>query len=145
MNSAHSSKSTVFTMNYAFFKWKTIFFQKQQFLQWIMLSFSKTTVFTMNYTLCGWESFWDLFGTGRGQWQSRAEPSRAEPGRAEPSRAEPSRADSSRSVPNRAKPSQAGGDPHVIFFKNSSFYNELCIFIPLIKTSVSTMNSTTFL
>ena len=27
----------------------------------------------MNYTPCGWEPFWDLFGTGRGQWRSRAE------------------------------------------------------------------------
>ena len=110
-----------------------------------MLSFSKTAVFTMNYTPCGWEQFWDLFGTGRGQCQSRAEPSRAEPGRAGPSRAEPSRADpsraepepsqaepnradSSRKVPNRAETSRAGGDPRAIFFKNISFYNEFDYF-----------------
>ncbi len=56
----------------------------------------------------GWEPFWDLFGTGRGQWQpSRAEPSRAWPGRAEPSRAEPSRAGPGRAEPRRAEPSLA--------------------------------------
>ena len=82
-------------------------FQKHNVLQRIMLCFSKTSVFTMNYTPCGWEPFWDLFGTGRGQWQSRAEPSRAGTGRAEPSRAEPSRAEPSRAEPSRAGPGRA--------------------------------------
>ncbi len=70
----------------------THIFQKHPFLQWLMHSFSKTTVFTSTYKLRGWEPFWDLFGTGWGQWRSKAEPSRAGPGRAKPSRAEPSRA-----------------------------------------------------
>ena len=93
MNSAHSSKSTVFTMNYAFFKWKTLFFSKTAVftMNYALFFKKKTAVFTMNYTPCGWEPFWDLFGTGWGQWQSRAEPSRAEPSR--PARAEPSRAE----------------------------------------------------
>ena len=69
-----------------------------------MLCFSKTSVFTMNYTPCGWEPFWDLFGTGRSQYQSRAEPSRAGPGRAEPRRAEPSQAKPSRAEPSRSEP-----------------------------------------
>ena len=57
MNSAyfwvHVSKTPVFTMNSACFlpknKPKHIFVQKHQFLQWIMHTFSKTSVFTMNY------------------------------------------------------------------------------------------------
>ena len=66
----------------------------------------------MNYAPYGWEPFWDLFGTGRGQWRSRAEPSRAGPGRAEPSRAEPSRAGPGGDEPSRAEPNRpdAGRD-----------------------------------
>ena len=64
------SKATVFTVNYA-------------------LSSKKKLIFAMNYTLCSWELFWDLFGTGRGQWRRRAEPSWARPSRAEPERARP--------------------------------------------------------
>ena len=62
MNSSLFSKSTVFTMNYALFPLKNMscskndsfyddlcsLFQKQKFLQLIMLSFSKTSVFTTN-------------------------------------------------------------------------------------------------
>ena len=78
---------------------------------------------------------------------SRAEPSRAKPSRAGPSRArgEPNRADSCRKVPNRAETSRAGGHPRAIFFKNNSFYNELCVSIPSSKTSVFTMDLTTLL
>ncbi len=72
-----------------------------------MHRFSKTLVFTSTYTLRGWEPFRDLFGTGRGQWRSKAEPSRAGPSRAEPSRAGPGRAGPSRADPVRAGPSRA--------------------------------------
>ena len=50
---AHVSKTSVFTMNSVCLLPKTkpkhIFVQKHQFLQWIMHTFSKTAVFTMNY------------------------------------------------------------------------------------------------
>ncbi len=64
---------------------------------------------------------------------SRAGPGRAEPGRAEPSPAEPSQAKPIRAVPNRAEPGRAGGDSHVILCKNTSFYDEFCIFTPPFK------------
>ena len=87
-----------------------------------MLFFPKTTCFTINYaTFLQKHQFLRCilpflipFGTGRGQWRSkaelgRAEPSRAEPGRAGPSRAEPSRAEPSRAraEPSRAEPGRA--------------------------------------
>ena len=84
------------------------FYYETDYEEHFYVYFSKTSVFTMNYTPCGWEPFWDLFGTGRGQWQSRAEPGRDGPGRAEPGRAEPSRAEQSRAGPGRAEPSRAG-------------------------------------
>ena len=87
---------------------QTCIFQKHMLLltrnTHLYFYFSKTSVFTMNYTPCGWEPFWDLFGTGRGQWRSRAEPGRAEPSRAEPSRAGPGRAEPGRAEPGRAEP-----------------------------------------
>ena len=103
MNSAHFSKSSVFTMNYTLFSLKN-------------LSFSKTTVFTMNYALFFKNhSFYNELYTVRpgailGPFWHR-EGSMAEPSRAEPSRAEPSRAE-----PGRAEPSQADpGVPRVNF------------------------------
>ena len=153
---------SVFTMNSSFF------FQKLQFLQWIIHFFRKKLVFFKNDSfyneLCSlfqkpqflqWiihcvagrrsETFLAPGGVNGGAKPSRAEPGRAELRRADLSRAEPNRADSSRAVPNRAETSRAGGDPRAIFFKNSSFYNELCVFIPSSKTSVFTMNLTTLL
>ncbi len=87
MNSEHVSNTYLFTLNGALFYKLNMTFQKHNVLQRILRCFSQNTVFTMNYTPCGWEPFWDLFGTGRGQWRSKAELGRAEPSRAEPRRA----------------------------------------------------------
>ena len=101
MNSAHFSKTLVSTLNYALFSKKVMFFPKTAVFTmnyalffknnsfynelYTALFFSKTTVFTMNYALffqkqqfLQWIlTFWELFGTGRGQRRSKAEPSRA--------------------------------------------------------------------
>ena len=58
----------------------------------------------MKYTPRGRVPFGDLFGTGRGQCQSRAEPGRAEPSRPETSRAEPSQ-----TGPGQAEQNRDGG------------------------------------
>ena len=104
MNSVHFSKSTAFTINSALFSGTALLVKKHVFVVFMNCAhFFPKQVFTTNYTLCGWESFWDLFSTGRGQWQSKAEPSRAEPARAEPSRAEPGRTGPGRAEPGRAE------------------------------------------
>ncbi len=120
MNSEHVSKTTVFTMNYAFFPNINCVVQKRHVSQWIMLSFSKTSVFTTNYPPCSfsknnmfYNELCDLFTkttvftmnftilrpfwhrAGPEAEQSRAEPSRTGTGRAEPSRAGPGRAEPS--------------------------------------------------
>ena len=149
------------------FFWKTVFFQKHQFLQWVMLSFSKTTVFTMNYAAAIFiqkRSFWSrTAGVSRAEpsragaepgraGPSRAEPSRAGPGRAEPSRAQPSGFEPIRAKPSQAEPSRRRPTRHIFqkqqflqwilhfytLFKNNSFYNEFGYFA--IKTTVFTMN-----
>ncbi len=109
MNSAPSSKTQVFTLNSHCFCMKHgVLFKNTRFYDELCY-FQKKKVFTTNYTPCGWEPFWNLFGTGSGEWRSKAKPSRAEPGQDGPSRAEPSRAGPSQGQPgqwpSRAEPS----------------------------------------
>ena len=126
------------------------FFQKQQFLQWIMLSFFKNISFYNEFY--HFETFLAPGGVNGRAEPSRAEPSRAGPGRAEPSRAQPSGFEPIRAKPSQAEPSRRRPTRHIFqkqqflqwilhfytLFKNNSFYNEFGYFA--IKTSVFTMN-----
>ncbi len=109
MNSAHFSKSTVSTMNYALFRQKTCLVQKRQFLQWVMLSFSKTTVFTMNYAL-----FFQ-----KQQFTKSALPSPAAGLAREKCAAEPGRRPGPRKVRCRARPPARPAKSALVFIPSS--------------------------
>ena len=121
-----SHKHTVFTMNSAHFSKTSVFTTNSIRLLIKNVYFSKTSIFTMNYAAffknisfynelytvrlgAILKPFWHQAGPVAEQ--SRAEPSRAGPGRAEPSRAEPSRAKPHRAELRRADRSPAGAEP----------------------------------
>ncbi len=102
-------KYTLFFKNTSFYNelYAVLFFQKHQFLQWIMLFFFQKHKFYRDFY--HFETFLAPGGVNGGAKPSRAElePSRAEPSRTEPSRAGPSRAGPGRAGPDRAEPSRA--------------------------------------
>ncbi len=90
MNSEHFFKKISFYNDlFTFFVNKHVFFKNVSFYNELCYVFQKHQFFSINIHCPVGSPFWDLFGTGRGQWRSRAEPARAEPSRAELSRAEP--------------------------------------------------------